>query len=98
MKYPPLEHKLRTYRFEQLQTRYMLHYWFQGLIALVSVIALLVALFKEQVLPAVFLVCTAAGLSLVSIAADYLGRRRALQTLRCELPPGETYEPPREMF
>tara|TARA_R110002110_G_scaffold184698_4_gene391534 strand:+ start:12216 stop:12512 length:297 start_codon:yes stop_codon:yes gene_type:complete len=98
MKYPPLEHKLRTYRLEQLQTRYMLRYWFHGLIALVSVMALLVALFKEQVLPAVFLVFTAAGLSLVSVAADCLGRRRALQTLRSELPPGETYEPPREVF
>ncbi|MDO8860506.1 hypothetical protein Q6D67_02245 [Haliea sp. E1-2-M8] len=98
MKYPPLENKLRTYRFEQLQTRYMLRYWFQGIIALISVMALLVALFREQALPAAFLVLAAGGFSLVTLTAGYLGRKRALQALRSELPPGETYEPPRELF
>lgn len=98
MKYPPLENKLRTYRFEQLQTRYMLRYWLQGIIALLSVMALLVALFREQALPAAFLVLAAAGFGLVSLAAGYLGHKRALEALRRELPPGESYEQPREWF
>ncbi len=98
MKYPPLENKLRTYRFEQLQTRYMLRYWAQGIIALISVMALLVALFKEHALPAVFLVLAAGGVSLVSLAAAHLGRKRALVALHRELPQGESYEPPQELF
>jgi hypothetical protein len=97
MKYPPLENKLRDYRFEQLQTRYMLRYWLQGIVAVISVMALLVALFMEQVVPAVFLVFAAAGVCLVSVAAHYLGRRRALEALRRELPPGESYELPQEL-
>ncbi len=98
MKYPPLENKLRTYRFEQLQTRYMLRYWLQGIIALISVMALLVALFGEQAMPAALLALAAAGFGLVSLAAGHLGRKRALQALRRELPPGESYEPPQELF
>ncbi len=95
MKYPPLEKKLNDYRFEQLQTRYMLRYWLQGAIALTSVMALLVALFPGRALPAALLVLAAAGFSLISLAAGHLGRKRAL---REELPPGESYEPPRELF
>lgn len=98
MKYPPLEHKLRTYRFEQLQTKYMLRYGFQGTVALISVMALLVALFKEHALPAALLVIAAAGFSLVFVVAGHFGRKRALEALRSELPPGETYEPPPELF
>jgi len=98
MKYPPLEHKLKTYRFEQLQTKYMLRYGLQGVIVLISVMALLVALFKEQALPAAFLVMAAAGFSMVCIVSGHLGRKRALEALRRELPPGESYEPPQELF
>jgi len=98
MKYPPLENKLRDYRFEQLQTKYMLRYGYQGIIALTSVMALLVALFRQQMPPAVLLVFAAAGLCVAAIAADYFGRKRALEALRRELPPGESYEPPRELF
>jgi hypothetical protein len=98
MNYPPLEHKLRTYRFEQLQTKYMLRYGFQGTVALISVMALGVALFKEHALPAAILAMAAAGFSLVCLAAGYLGRRRALKALHRELPPGETYEPPPELL
>ncbi len=96
MKYPPLENKLRDYRFEQLQTRYMLRYWLYGVIALISVMALLVALLRDRALPAAFLVLAAAGFALISAAAGYLGRKRALRALRRELPAGESYEPPRE--
>ncbi|MEQ9462438.1 MAG: hypothetical protein RJQ10_02160 [Haliea sp.] len=98
MKYPPLENKLRDYRFEQLQTRYMLRYWGQGIVVLISVMALLVALFRDQALSAAFLVLSAAGFALTSLVAGYLGRRRALRALRRELPPGESYEPPRELL
>ncbi|MFU8764838.1 MAG: hypothetical protein ACNA7T_09960 [Haliea sp.] len=98
MKYPPLEHKLRTYRFEQLQTRHLLRYWFHGIIALISVMALLVALFREQLLPAVFLVFTAVGFALLNLVAGHLARKRALEALQRELPQGETYEPPQEVL
>lgn len=98
MNYPPLEQKLRTYRFEQLQTKYMLRYGFQGTVALISVMALGVALLKEHALPAAFLAMAAAGFSLVCLAAGWLARKRALEALHRELPPGETCEPPPELF
>lgn len=98
MKYPPLEHKLRTYRFEQLQTRHLLHYWFHGIIALISLMALLVALFREQLSPAVLLVLVAVGFTVINLIAVYLARKRALEVLQAELPAGETYEPPSDLF
>lgn len=98
MKYLPLEHKLRTYRFEQLHTKFMLRYGFQGIVALMSMMALLLVLFKEHAVPAALLVVAAAGFSMVCVVAAHLGRKRALEALRSELSPGETYEPPPELF
>lgn len=98
MKYPPLEHKLRTYRFEQLQTRHLLRYGFHGIIALIGVMSLLVALFREQLSPAVWLVFAAVGFTVINLVAVYLARKRALEGLQAELPSGETYEPPSDLF
>lgn len=93
MKYPPLEQKLRDMRFEQLWSRYWRRSFLQGLIALTSVMALLVALFRGRWEASLFVVFACAGLAVVSGVATWMSRSRALSALRDELPPGSDYDP-----
>lgn len=94
MRDPALEKKLRDFRFEQLELRHSIRLLFQGSVVLVSLVALLVALFHERWSMAVFLALAAGGLALVSGISMLLSRRCALADLQRELSPGETYEPP----
>ncbi|MCR9186100.1 MAG: hypothetical protein NXH81_11950 [Halieaceae bacterium] len=98
MRDPALEKKLRDYRFEQLELRHSIRLLFQGSVVLVSLVALLVALFHEHWPMAVFLALAAAGLALVSGISALFSRRCALADLQRELSPGETYEPPRSVL
>lgn len=93
MKYPPLEQKLRDMRFEQLWSRYWRRSFLQGLVLLTSVMALLVALFREQWQSALFVVFACAGLAVVSGVATWLSRARAMTAMRKELPEGSDYDP-----
>ena len=83
MKYPPLEQKLRDMRFEQLWSRYWRRSFLQGLVLLTSVMALLVALFREQWQSALCVVFACAGLAVVS----------GVTAMRKELPEGSDYDP-----
>lgn len=94
MKHPALEQKLRDTRFEELQNRHVYRYLFHGCVAVTSVLALLLALFREDWPGAVFLVLSAAGLTLVCTVAFYLSRRHAFEDLRAELPHDADYTPP----
>tara|TARA_R110000772_G_scaffold268721_1_gene398014 strand:+ start:2988 stop:3284 length:297 start_codon:yes stop_codon:yes gene_type:complete len=94
MRDPALEKKLRDYRFEQLELRHSIRLLFQGSVTVMSLVALLLALFHERWPVAVFLALAAAGLALVSGVSMLLSRRHALAELQRELSPGETYEPP----
>ncbi len=94
MRDPALEKKLRDFRFEQLELRHSIRLLFQGSVVLVTLLALLVALFHERWSMAVFLALAAGGLALVSGISMLLSRRCALADLQGELSPGETYDPP----
>ncbi|WP_101522383.1 hypothetical protein [Kineobactrum sediminis] len=94
MKDPALEQKLRDTRFEELQSRHAYRYLFHGCVAVTSVLALLLALFKEDWPGAVFLVLSAAGLTLVCTVSIYLSRRCAFEDMRAELPHDADYIPP----
>lgn len=93
MKYPPLEQKLRDIRFEQLWSRYWRRGFLQGLIVLTSMMALLVAIFREQWEGPLFVVFACAGLAVVSGVTTWVSRARAISTLRQELPEGTDYDP-----
>ena len=94
MKHPALEKKLRDNRFEQLQNRHVWRYLFHGCVAVVSVLALLVALFSSDWPGAVFLVLAAVGLTLACAAAVYLSRKHAQEDMQRELPGNADYTPP----
>lgn len=98
MRDPALEKKLSDYRFEQLELRYSIRFLFHGIVAVVSVLALIVAVFGEQWPASVMLALAGGGLGLVAGTAILLSRRRALEDIRRELPAGQSYEPPNSIL
>ncbi|MFU8766007.1 MAG: hypothetical protein ACNA7T_15870 [Haliea sp.] len=98
MKYPPLEHKLRTYRFERLRDGFLGKYLAAIYLAVAGILLLLWVLFSSAWPFAVFVTLGAAMCSLGACIADYCGEKRALSEIQRELPRGETYEPPKGLF